>query len=115
VDEAGMSAGLAALGFWIFMAVLIIVSVWASVRKREMQLELVRRMIESGQKIDQEMLDRIFPPRAAARNAGFFLVILGIFIVAIGLAAIGADINYPTVALGAFSFLSGAFVWIKDK
>lgn len=116
MNEAGMSAGLAALGFWLFIAVLILAGVWATVKKREVQLELVRQMLESGQKIDQEMLDRIFPPQAAARNAGLILVILGIFIGAIGLAALGPDIDYPTAALGALSFLAGAYVWIKaDK
>jgi hypothetical protein len=110
VNETGLGAGLAALGFWLFMAVIIAVGVWAMVRRRDMQKELVQRMLDSGQKFDQEMLDRIFPPRAAARNAGIVLVFFGFLVAAMGLAA---DIHYPIVALGALALLSGVYVWMK--
>jgi hypothetical protein len=92
------------------MAAVVAVGIWATVRKRDMQKELVQRMLENGQKLDQEMLDRIFPPRAAAKNAGIVLVFFGFFVAAMGLAA---DIHYPTVTLGVLALLSGAIVWLK--
>jgi hypothetical protein len=110
VDESALGAGLAALGFWLFMAAVVAVGIWATVRKRDMQKELVQRMLENGQKLDQEMLDRIFPPRASAKNAGIVLVFFGFFVAAMGLAA---DIHYPTVTLGGLALLSGAIVWLK--
>lgn len=111
MNETGIGVGLAALGFWLFMAVAIIGGVWGMVRRREIQLELVRLVLESGQKIDQAILDRIFPPRVFARNAGFILIILGICIASLGLYS---GVNYfAALALGAFSFLSGAYFWIK--
>jgi len=112
LNESALGAGLAALGFWLFMAAVVVVGVWATVRKRAIQKELVQRMLESGQKLDQEMLDRIFPPRAAARSAGIILVFFGFSVAAMGLAA---DIHYPTVTLGVLALFSGAIVWIKAE
>jgi hypothetical protein len=110
VNESALAAGLAALGFWLFVTAVVVAGVWAMVRRREMQNQLVQRLLESGQAIDQAMLDRILPPRSSARTAGFVLVVLGICIAAMGFAA---DTSYPIVALGALAFLCGAYVWRK--
>jgi hypothetical protein len=110
VNGMDLGAGLAALGFWLFMAVVIIAGIWATVRRREMQNQLVQRMIDSGQKIDQEVLDRIFPPGGAARSVGIVLVFFGLFMAGMGIAA---DISYPAVAFGALTMFAGAFIWIR--
>lgn len=110
MNESALGAGLTALGFWLFMAVVIVAGIWAMVRRREMQSRLAQRLLESGQKIDQVMLDRLFPPRSAARTAGFVLVMLGFCVATMGLAA---GTSYPIVALGALAFLCGAYVWTR--
>lgn len=112
MNESALGAGLAALGFWLFVAAVIVVSIWATVRRRDMQTHLLQRMLESGQKIDQALLDRMFPPRSSARTAGFVLVVLGFSMAGMGLAGT----SYPIVVLGALAFLCGAYVWRKaDK
>jgi hypothetical protein len=59
MEDFGLGAGLAAIGFWGFIAVTVIAGVWSDNRKKETQHETVRRMIESGQKIDQETMDKL--------------------------------------------------------
>lgn len=59
MENLGLGAGLAALAFWGFVAVAVLASVWNGIRKREAQHETVRRLIESGQPIDQELLEKL--------------------------------------------------------
>ena len=61
--DLGLGAGLAALAFWGFLAAVvvagIVAGIWDSIRKREAQHETIRRLIESGQPIDSELVDKI--------------------------------------------------------
>ena len=59
MEDMGTGAGLGALGFWLFIATIIAVGVWSSIRKRESQHETIRRAIESGQDIDPELADKL--------------------------------------------------------
>ena len=59
MGDLGLGAGLAALAFWGFVAAVVVASVWNGIRKREAQHETVRRVIESGQSIDQELMDKL--------------------------------------------------------
>lgn len=54
----GNAAGLGALGFWLFLAAVVVSGIWFDARKRESQQETLRRIVESGQRIDQAMLDK---------------------------------------------------------
>jgi hypothetical protein len=55
----GSMTGLAALGFWMFIAMCVVSSVWSDIRKRESQQETLRRIVESGQKIDAALIDKM--------------------------------------------------------
>ena len=57
--DLGFGAGLAALAFWGFVASTAFAGVWNGIRKRDAQHETVRRLIESGQPINQELMDRL--------------------------------------------------------
>ena len=52
-------AGLAAMGFWLFIAAIIVAGMWYDIRKRETQQETLRRLLESGQPVDDALLDRL--------------------------------------------------------
>lgn len=51
--------GLASLGFWMFIAACVVGGIWDGVRKREAQHETLRRIVESGKPIDEELMDRV--------------------------------------------------------
>jgi hypothetical protein len=57
VDSLGV--GLAALAFWGFVASAVVSGVWYSIREKQAQHETLQRMIESGQKIDADVIDKI--------------------------------------------------------
>lgn len=51
--------GLAALGFWLFIAAVSVAGIWDGIRKREAEHETLRRIIESGKKPDQQLMDKL--------------------------------------------------------
>jgi len=55
----GSMTGLAALGFWMFVAAVVVSGIWSDIRKRESQQETLRRIVESGQKIDAALIDKM--------------------------------------------------------
>ncbi len=50
---------LGALGFWIFIAAVVVAGIWGDARKKEIQQETLRRIVESGKDVDAAMLDKI--------------------------------------------------------
>ena len=50
---------LGALGFWIFIGAVVVAGIWSDARKREIQQETLRRIVESGKELDAAMLDKI--------------------------------------------------------
>ena len=56
---AGTTGALGALGFWLFLAAIIVAGIWYDIRKRQAQHETLRRMFESGQPVDQELIDKL--------------------------------------------------------
>ena len=53
------TVGLGALGFWLFIASVVVGGMWFDSRKRESQQESLRRLVESGKHIDSDVLDKI--------------------------------------------------------
>lgn len=51
--------GLAAFGFWMFIAAAAVAGIWDGVRKREAEHETLRRMIESGKEPDAALVDKL--------------------------------------------------------
>lgn len=63
----GNAAGLGALGFWLFLGAVVLGGIWFDAKRRESQQETLRRIVESGQRIDQAMIEKILK---SGRNAG---------------------------------------------
>jgi hypothetical protein len=80
--------GLAALGFWMFIAAVSVGGIWDGVRKREAEHETLRRMIESGKTPDQALIDKLLghkkDPARDLKVAGLIVIF-----VAPGLALMG--------------------------
>jgi hypothetical protein len=55
----GIGGGLAALAFWGFVAAVVVGGMWYAIREREAQHETLRRIIESGQPVDQALMDKV--------------------------------------------------------
>ena len=84
--------GLAAFGFWMFVATAVVAGVWDGVRKREAEHETLRRMIEAGQQPDTETIDKLLghkkQPARDLKVAGLIVIF-----VAPGLALMGVMIG----------------------
>jgi hypothetical protein len=80
--------GLAALGFWLFVAAAAVGGIWDGVRKRDAEHETLRRLIESGREPDQELVDKLLgsrkQPARDLKVAGLIVIF-----VAPGLAVMG--------------------------
>ena len=97
---SGVAAGLGALGFWLFIAAIIVAGIWNDTRRKESQQETLRRIVESGQDIDPEVIDRLIGKSDATKTARDLQVAglitlstgvgLGIFGVFIGMIDAGA-------------------------
>jgi hypothetical protein len=62
------AAGMAALGFWLFLAAIIVAGIWYDARRKESQQETLRRIVESGKDIDPELIDRVIG-KSESKNA----------------------------------------------
>lgn len=54
-----LGGGLAALAFWGFIASTVVGGIWYAIREKQAQHATLQRMIESGQKIDADVIDKI--------------------------------------------------------
>jgi hypothetical protein len=91
MENITSGAGLAALGFWIFIAAAVAASYWDTIRKRESQHETLRRVIESGQTIDDELIDKLLSLTGGSQDLARDLKIGGVIMmfIAPGLALMG--------------------------
>ena len=87
----GMSAGLAALAFWGFVAAVVVGGMWYSIREKETRQETLRRIIESGRSLDDEMAQELLLRGATNDNLDRDLKVSGIIVlpIAVGLGLFG--------------------------
>ncbi len=80
--------GLAAFGFWMFIAAATVGGIWDGIRKRDAEHETLRRIIESGKQPDQQLMDKLLgynkAPERDLKVAGLIVLF-----VAPGLAVMG--------------------------
>jgi len=76
-------AGLGALGFWIFVAAMVAVGVWDSSRKRETHHETLRRIIESGQPLDDALTDKLLNYKGTSHDLELELWTAGLIMMAL--------------------------------
>ena len=82
---------LGALGFWIFIAAVVVAGIWFDARKREIQQETLRRIVESGKEIDAAMLDKLIAAGKGDSRSDQDLKTSGVIMISIapGLAIMG--------------------------
>lgn len=91
MNDIGIGAGLGALGFWTFIAAIVVAGIWESIRKRDAQHETLRRIIESGQTLDETTIDKLLSLSEGNKQLDQDLKIGGLIclFLAPGLAALG--------------------------
>ena len=102
MQDIGLGAGLATLAFWGFIATAVVAGIWDGIRKREAKHETVRRLVESGQNIDAELMDKLVTltdGKSERPDRIFFLTGLWILPVSVGMAVFGFIMGsyYPQV------------------
>ncbi len=104
--------GLAAFGFWMFIAAATVGGIWDGVRKRDAEHETLRRMIESGKQPDPELIDKLLGHKkdpARDLKVGGIIVVF----VSIGLAIMGWFIGLEdTNAFNALLGVSGLVAFV---
>ncbi len=85
------AAGLGAMGFWLFVAAVVVAGIWFDARKRETQQETLRRIVESGQTIDPAVIDKMVAVGGGKTRVDRDLKISGVIVmfIAPGLAILG--------------------------
>jgi len=85
------ATGLAALGFWLFLAAMVVAGIWSGARKRESQQETLRRVVESGQHLDVAVIDRMLGASGGNERPDRDLKVSGIIVMFVspGLAILG--------------------------
>jgi len=99
-----LGAGLAALAFWGFIAAVVVAGIWYDIRKREAQHETVRRIVESGKPIDEELMDKLLSLGSGNNerlDRVFKITALILLPAAVGLALFGLIMGtqYPQAVL----------------
>lgn len=104
MQEFSLGAGLTALAFWGFLAAVVVGGIWYDIRKKEAQQETIRRLFESGQPIDEKMMDKLLASgvdKSDRLDRAFKLTALIMLPTAVGLAIFGMVLGmaYPEAQL----------------
>jgi len=117
----GLGAGLAALAFWGFLAAVVVAGIWYSVREKEAQHETMRRIVESGQPIDEKVIEKVF--RGESRTDRDLKIAAMIVIAcAPGLAVLGWFLSFisedalmPLLGVAGLVGFVGIGLWVASK
>lgn len=83
----GIGGGLAALAFWGFVASVVVAGIWYGLRERQAQYDTLSRMIESGQTIDEDVVEKILGGKERV-DVGLKIAGLIVIFVAPGIAVL---------------------------
>lgn len=85
------AVGLGALGFWLFLAAVVVAGIWFDAKERESKQETLRRVVESGQHLDVAVIDKMVDASDGSERPDQALKVAGIimFGIAPGLLALG--------------------------
>ena len=80
-----------AMGFWFFLAAVVVAGMWFDAKKRESVQETLRRVVESGQNIDPAVVDKLIGAADSSDSTDRELVVGGLIVLftAPGLTILG--------------------------
>lgn len=115
------AAGLGAAGFWFFIAAVVVGGMWYSIRENDAKHETLRRMVESGTDIDEELMDRVL---GTNKRLDRELKLSGVIVmfVAPGLAMLGWFVSMiapgwllPMFGVAALVAFCGVGLWMAGR
>lgn len=123
MENLGIGAGLGALGFWLFIAAVSVAGIYDGIRKRDAKHETVRRALESGQALDEPLMNRLVSLDSGSGSGrpdrDFKITALWILPVSIGLAALAYFIGLaaeeaflPIMGAAALCACLGVGFWV---
>ena len=85
------AAAFGAMGFWLFLAAVVVASIWFDARKRESQQETLRRVVESGKEMNPAVIDKLLGASGESERVDRELKVAGLIVIFIapGLAVLG--------------------------
>ena len=117
MELSGLGAGLASLAFWGFVAAVVVGGMWYAIREKEAQHETIRRLVESGQTIDEELLGKLSLLGAGEKrhDRDYKMIAMYILPIGVGMGVFGLVMGsqypetlMPLVGVGAFLLIMGA-------
>lgn len=117
----GLGAGLAALAFWGFLAAVVVGGIWYGLRERQAQFDTLARIIESGQKIDEALVDRVLgSDKQFDRNlkVGGLIALFaapGVAILGWFISKIAEEALFPLLGVSALAIFVGAGLLVASK
>ncbi len=101
MQAMSIGAGLAALAFWGFIAIVVVAGIWSSIRRREARQETLRRAIESGQSLDPVLVQKILSEGREQLDRELMAAGLITLFIAPGLAVLGWFLSFiaPTALM----------------
>jgi hypothetical protein len=95
-----MGAGIAALGFWLFIAAAVIGGIWEGIRKREESHKTLRQLLESQPHADDKLIavvQKLVEEEQSRPDRDFLVAAFWLIPVAIGLAGLAyfVSMNEP--------------------
>jgi hypothetical protein len=117
----GLGAGLAALAFWGFLAAVVVAGIWYGIREKEAQHETMRRIVESGQPIDEKAVAMVF--RGESRpDRDLKIAAMIVIACAPGLAILGYALSFisekalmPLLGVAGLVGFVGIGLWVASK
>jgi len=115
--------GMAAMGFWLFLAAVIVAGIWYDAREKETKQETLRRIVESGHKIEPEIIERILGENTAQtldrdlKVASYITLSVAPGLAILGFAVSKNDSNALSALLGVagLAFCIGAGLFLAAK
>jgi hypothetical protein len=117
------AAGLGALGFWLFIAVVVGSGIWYDARRKEMRQETLRRIVESGRDIDPAVIDRLIGTSTAKDlgrdlKIGALIVLAaapGLFVLSLFLGVINPDARSAVMGVSMLVAFVGAGLLMASR
>jgi len=109
-----LPSGLTELGFWVAVAVIVAAFIWAGVRKHQMKHELTLKLLEKGEGLDREVVEKLLAShsarihhkshaeedRAGGYFVGFLFLVAGVALFVVGILSMQGPRPMPVFRAG---------------